>query len=68
MPFYGGRKFGPYPNAEHFAGLLTMMLPLALFLTEVEGRKELKILYQFFAIVIFASLIFTTSRASIMGF
>ena len=61
------RKFGPIPNYEHFAGVLALVFPFAVYLVITEEKKEFKALYFFFAVVILSALITTTSRAAMVG-
>ena len=61
------RKFGPIPNHEHFAGLLTLVLPLAVHLVVTARNREFKGLFVFFTVIILSALIFTTSRAAMVG-
>lgn len=61
------RKFGPIPNHEHYAGLLTLVLPLAVHLVVTARKREFKGLFVFFTIIILSALIFTTSRAAMVG-
>ena len=61
------RKFGPIPNYEHFAGVLALVFPFAVYLVITEEKKEFQALYFFFAVVILSALITTTSRAAMVG-
>jgi len=61
------RKFGPVPNYEHFAGILVLGFPFAVYLAITAGRKEIQALFAFFAVVILSALITTTSRAAMVG-
>ncbi|MCX5858625.1 MAG: O-antigen ligase family protein [Proteobacteria bacterium] len=61
------REFGPIPNYEHFAGVLALAFPFAVYLVITEEKKELKALFSFFAMVILSALITTTSRAAMVG-
>ncbi|MDD5225369.1 MAG: O-antigen ligase family protein [bacterium] len=61
------RDFGPIPNYEHFAGVLALVFPFAVYLAVTEEKKEFKALFSFFAVVILSALITTTSRAAMVG-
>lgn len=61
------REFGPLPNHEHFAGILLLVFPFSVYLIAQTEKRELRGLYIFFAIIILSALIYTTSRAAMVG-
>lgn len=64
----GGSPFGPFVNRNHYAGFTGMLIPLTLGLAFTRKRRERKILFGFFALIMAVSLFFSLSRAGIISF
>jgi len=64
----GGSPFGPFVNRNHYAGFIGMLIPLTLGLAFTRKRRERKILFGFFALIMSVSLFFSLSRAGIISF
>ena len=68
LPQEGGRIFGPYVNRNHYAGLVELLLPLALVWSldrRVPGPK--RALLAFSAFLMAASVLVSASRAGILA-
>src|SRR5215831_17426181 len=66
---YGGIPFGPYVNRNHFAGLMELLIPLALVpLVLGRVRRERLIVVALFAIMPIAALFLSASRGGIVSF
>jgi uncharacterized membrane protein len=66
----GGMLFGPYVNRDHFAGLMEMLLPVAIFyITGWHGRISLEAsVWRVFAIALaLASLLLSGSRGGLLA-
>jgi len=66
---YGGIPFGPYVNRNHFAGLMELVIPIALTpLVFGKVRRERWFLVGFFAVLPIVALFLSASRGGIIGF
>jgi O-antigen ligase len=66
---YGGIPFGPYVNRNHFAGLMELLIPLALVpLVLGKVRRERLAVVALFAVMPIAALFLTASRGGIVSF
>ena len=66
---YGGIPFGPYVNRNHFAGLMELVLPLALVpLVLGKVRRERLAVVALFAVMPIAALFLSASRGGIVSF
>ena len=66
---YGGVPFGPYVNRNHFAGLMELLIPLALVpLVLGRVRRERLVVVALFAIMPIAALFLCASRGGIVSF
>ena len=66
---YGGIPFGPYVNRNHFAGLMELVLPLALVpLVLGRVRRERLAIVALFAVMPIAALFLSASRGGIVSF
>ena len=66
---YGGIPFGPYVNRNHFAGLVELILPLALVpLVLGRVRRERWPVVGLFAVVPIGALFLSASRGGIVSF
>ena len=66
---YGGIPFGPYVNRNHFAGLMELLIPLALVpLVLGRVRRDRLIVVALFAIIPIAALFLSASRGGIVSF
>ena len=66
---YGGIPFGPYVNRNHFAGLMELLIPLALVpLVLGKVRRERLAVVGLFAIMPIAALFLSASRGGIVSF
>lgn len=66
---YGGIPFGPYVNRNHFAGLMELLIPLALVpLVLGKVRRERLALVGLFAVMPIAALFLSASRGGIVSF
>ena len=66
---YGGIPFGPYVNRNHFAGLVELILPLALVpLVLGRVRRERWLVVGLFAVVPIVALFLSISRGGIVSF
>src|SRR5207302_922798 len=66
---YGGIPFGPYVNRNHFAGLMELVLPLALVpLVLGRVRRERLAIVGLFAVMPIAALFLSASRGGIVSF
>jgi len=63
-----GTPFGPFVNRNHYAGFIGMLLPLTLGLSFLQKRKERRLLFGFFAVIMAVSIFLTLSRAGIISF
>ena len=63
------RVFGPYVNRDHFAGLMEMLLPLAiLYIASQHGRLSLKVGVTISAVMLaLAALLLSGSRGGAAG-
>ncbi|HEY6946514.1 MAG TPA: O-antigen ligase family protein [Candidatus Acidoferrum sp.] len=66
---YGGIPFGPYVNRNHFAGLMELILPLALVpLVLGRVRRERLAVVALFAVMPIVALFLSASRGGIVSF
>lgn len=66
---YGGIPFGPYVNRNHFAGLMELLIPLALIpLVLGKVRRERLAVVGLFAVMPIAALFLSASRGGIVSF
>jgi O-antigen ligase len=66
---YGGIPFGPYVNRNHFAGLMELVIPVALVpLVTGKVRRERWFLVGLFAMVPMGALFLSASRGGIVSF
>jgi O-antigen ligase len=66
---YGGIPFGPYVNRNHFAGLMELLIPLALVpLVLGKVRRERLAVVALFAVMPVAALFLSASRGGIVSF
>ena len=66
---YGGIPFGPYVNRNHFAGLMELLIPLALVpLVLGKVRRERFAVVGLFAVMPIAGLFLSASRGGIVSF
>jgi O-antigen ligase len=66
---YGGIPFGPYVNRNHFAGLMELLIPLALVpLVLAKVRRERLAVVALCAIMPIAALFLSASRGGIVSF
>src|SRR5437762_1525470 len=66
---YGGIPFGPFVNRNHFAGLMELILPLALVpLVLGKVRRERLAVVALFAVMPVAALFLSASRGGIVSF
>ena len=66
---YGGIPFGPYVNRNHFAGLMELLIPLALVpLVLGKVRRERLAVVGLFAVMPVAALFLSASRGGIVSF
>lgn len=66
---YGGIPFGPYVNRNHFAGLMELLIPLALVpLVLGRVRRERLAVVALFAVIPIAALFLSASRGGIVSF
>lgn len=66
---YGGIPFGPYVNRNHFAGLMELLIPLALVpLVLGKVRRERLVVVALFAVMPIAALFLSASRGGIVSF
>src|SRR5215831_701015 len=66
---YGGIPFCPYVNRNHFAGLMELLIPLALVpLVLGRVRRDRLIVVALFAIMPIAALFLSASRGGIVSF
>ena len=66
---YGGIPFGPYVNRNHFAGLMELLIPLALVpLVLGKVRRERLAVVALCAIMPIAALFLSASRGGIVSF
>ena len=66
---YGGIPFGPYVNRNHFAGLMELLIPLALVpLVLGKVRRERLAVAGLFAVMPIAALFLSASRGGIVSF
>jgi len=63
-----GNPFGPFVNRNHYAGLISMLIPLSLGLAFTRKEKEKQLLYGFFGLIMAVSLFLSLSRAGIISF
>ncbi len=63
-----GSPFGPFVNRNHYAGFIGMLIPLTLGLALTRIRRERKILFGFFGVIMALSLFFSLSRGGIISF
>ncbi len=64
----GGTPFGPFVNRNHYAGFIGMLIPLTLGLAFTRKKRERKILFGFFALIMAVSLFLSLSRGGIISF
>src|SRR5437588_2349218 len=66
---YGGIPFGPYVNRNYFAGLMELLIPLALVpLVLGRVRRERLAIVALFAVMPIAALFLSASRGGIVSF
>lgn len=66
---YGGMPFGPYVNRNHFAGLMELLIPLALVpLVLGRVRRDRLAVVGLFAVMPVAALFLSASRGGIVSF
>jgi O-antigen ligase len=66
---YGGIPFGPYANRNHFAGLMELVIPVALVpLVMGKVRRERWFLVGLFAMLPIGALFLSASRGGIVSF
>ncbi|HKW64844.1 MAG TPA: O-antigen ligase family protein [Candidatus Acidoferrum sp.] len=66
---YGGIPFGPYVNRNHFAGLMELLIPLALVpLVLGKVRRERLAVVGLFAVMPISALFLSASRGGIVSF
>jgi len=66
---YGAIPFGPYVNRNHFAGLMELLIPLALVpLILGKVRRERLAVVTLFAVMPIAALFLSASRGGILSF
>lgn len=66
---YGGIPFGPYVNRNHFAGLMELLIPLALVpLVLGKVRRERLVVVALCAIMPITALFLSASRGGIVSF
>ena len=66
---YGGIPFGPYVNRNHFAGLMELVIPVALVpLVMGKVRRERWFLVGLFAMLPMGALFLSASRGGIVSF
>ncbi|HKW34890.1 MAG TPA: O-antigen ligase family protein [Candidatus Acidoferrum sp.] len=66
---YGGIPFGPYVNRNHFAGLMELLIPLALVaLVLGKVRRERLVVVALCAVMPIAALFLSASRGGIVSF
>jgi O-antigen ligase len=66
---YGGIPFGPYANRNHFAGLMELVIPVALVpLVMGKVRRERWFLVGLFAMLPMVALFLSASRGGIISF
>ena len=66
---YGGIPFGPYVNRNHFAGLMELLIPLALApLVVGKVRRERLAVVGLFAVMPITALFLSASRGGIVSF
>ena len=66
---YGGIPFGPYVNRNHFAGLMELLIPLALVpLVLGKVRRERLVVVGLCAVMPIAALFLSASRGGIVSF
>ena len=66
---YGGIPFGPYVNRNHFAGLMELLIPLALVpLVLGRVRRERLVVVALCAVMPIAALFLSASRGGIVSF
>ena len=66
---YGGIPFGPFVNRNHFAGLMELLIPLALVpLVLGKVRRERLAVVALFAVMPIAALFLSASRGGIVSF
>ncbi|MBI5633888.1 MAG: O-antigen ligase family protein [Nitrospirae bacterium] len=64
----GGEPFGPFVNRNHFAGFISMLVPLGLGYTLTRESREKFIFFGFLTVIMTLSLIFSLSRGGIVSF
>jgi len=65
---YGGIPFGPYVNRNHFAGLMELLIPLALVpLVLGKVRRERLLVVCLFAVIPIAAVFLSASRGGIIS-
>ncbi|MFW6129847.1 MAG: O-antigen ligase family protein [Atribacterota bacterium] len=64
----GGGLFGPFVNRDHFAGYISMVIPLGLSLLFILGKTEKKILLGFTIVIMIIALIYSVSRGGVLSF
>jgi O-antigen ligase len=69
-PRWGGWVFGPYVNHNHYAGLMEMLIPIAIcdLLSRRTGPGNRRILTAFAVVVAVASLLLSGSRGGLIAF
>lgn len=69
VPRFGGVSFGPYVNRNHFAGLVELLIPVALVpLVLGKVRRERILVVGLFALVPMVALVLSASRGGIVSF
>ncbi|HEY6291297.1 MAG TPA: O-antigen ligase [Terriglobia bacterium] len=70
-PRWGGWIFGPYVNHNHFAGLMEMLIPIALcYLISIWARwagRQLRLLLIFGILIAVASVLLSGSRGGVVS-
>lgn len=62
-----GVPFGPFPNRNHFAGFVGMLIPLGLALSFEAKRREMVFMSALFSLVMSFALIHTLSRGAFVS-
>jgi O-antigen ligase len=58
--------YGPYANHNHFAGLMEMLLPLAVAMAFLESGSK-RVLLSFASVIMAVSLVLSKSRGGLLG-
>jgi len=65
---YRGEPFGPYVNRNHYAGLMEMVVPLALAALVITRSKDKKIILGFMALIMASTIFISLSRGGMLAF